>query len=117
MAGEYKGSTSYCDAVYSTNVFRLKDHRVPCRPQDGRLNGASNVGTWTMRLCDFMVNHIGEWDMIACNSDNVDWNFRVNKDTTIGVTGREMQLIFRHKPGGKAVFMSAAKVDPLGYPP
>ena len=23
---------------------------------------AGNLGKWTMRVCDFMVDHLGEWD-------------------------------------------------------
>lgn len=25
------------------------------------MNGESNLGQWTMRICDFMVDHLGEW--------------------------------------------------------
>ena len=40
------------------------------------MNGESNIGKWTMRLCDFMVDHLGEWDLIVCNSDNLDRSFQ-----------------------------------------
>ena len=48
-----------------------------------------------MRFCDFMVDHLGEWDVVTCNGDNVDWSFKVTNDDWISVTGREMQMVFR----------------------
>ena len=39
------------------------------------MTGESNIGKWTMRLCDFMVDHLGEWDLIVCNSDNLNRSF------------------------------------------
>lgn len=33
------------------------------------LNRESNVGKWTMRICNFMVDHLGEWDLILCYSE------------------------------------------------
>lgn len=112
MRGHCAGRQQYCNVKYDVGVFRLKDACTEPKRWDGRLNGESNIGKWTMRLCDFMVDHIGEWDMIACNSDNVDWTFHPG----ISVTGREMQLIFRHKPGGRAVFMAAPQAAVLGRP-
>ena len=35
------------------------------------LNRESKVGKWTMRICNFMVDHLGEWDLIWYNSDNL----------------------------------------------
>jgi len=85
---------------------------------NGRLNGESNFGRYTMRLCDFMVDHVGEWDLIVCNGNSIDSIFRVGKDDTISVTGREQQLVFRHRPGGRNVFMSQqSQAPPLGRPP
>ena len=68
--------------------------------RNGRLNGESNFGRpmlalhgcvrflpraaqatrYTMRLCDFMVDHLGEWDLIVCNGNSVDTIFRYGKD-------------------------------------
>ena len=88
---------------------------------------AAQAERYTMRLCDFMVDHLGEWDLIVCNGNSVDTIFRYGKawssnapevghqtherrfsttvspdamqDSTMSVTGREQQLIFRHRPG------------------
>jgi len=66
------------------------------------------------------VDHLGEWDLIVCNSDNVGYSFRHgSRDNKWweSVTAREMQMVFRHKPGGRAVFMSVSDAQPLGRPP
>mmetsp|Transcript_40343 Transcript_40343/g.94826 ORF Transcript_40343/g.94826 Transcript_40343/m.94826 type:complete len:894 (+) Transcript_40343:102-2783(+) len=111
----------HCDRVYECNKFRLKPSKTCEWEWDGFLNGESNIGKWTMRFCDFMVDHLGEWDLIACNSDNLSRSFSHGSGDNRNwksVTAREMQMIFRHKPGGRAVFMSAdANVAPLGRPP
>lgn len=66
-----------CDLFYVCNKFRLKPGSLG---EDGRwggyMNGESNLGKWTMRICDFMVDHLGEWDLIVCNSDNLSRSFR-----------------------------------------
>ncbi|CAE7203557.1 tank-1 [Symbiodinium sp. CCMP2592] len=102
-------AASYCDKYYSCNAFRLKpaSFRESCM---GMVNGESDLGKWTMRLCDLMVDHVGEWDLVTCNSDNAE-GYGIN------TTAREMQMIFRHRKGGRRVFMSAAQVEPLGRPP
>ncbi|CAE7208797.1 tank-1 [Symbiodinium sp. CCMP2592] len=100
---------SYCDKFYTCHAFRLK----PASAEElsmGRMNGESDLGRWTMRLCDFLVDHVGEWDLVTCNSDNAE-------EYGINTTSREMQMIFRHRPGGRQVFMSVAQVAPRGRPP
>ena len=55
-----------------------------------------------------------------CNSDNLSRSFRHGSGDNKyynSVTAREMQMIFRHRAGGRGVFMSAASVKPLGRPP
>eukprot|EP00440_Ansanella_granifera_P069279 gb/GFBE01075162.1/.p1 GENE.gb/GFBE01075162.1/~~gb/GFBE01075162.1/.p1 ORF type:complete len:921 (+),score=206.60 gb/GFBE01075162.1/:1-2763(+) len=114
------GPQPYCDLLLSCNVFRLREASNSWQTWrwDGRLQGESNFGRYTMRLCDFMVDHLGEWDMVVCNGNSIDSVFRVGKDETQAVTGREQQLIFRHRPGGRAVFMAeSTNVEPLGRPP
>eukprot|EP00933_Yihiella_yeosuensis_P033814 TRINITY_DN27448_c0_g1_i1.p1 TRINITY_DN27448_c0_g1~~TRINITY_DN27448_c0_g1_i1.p1 ORF type:complete len:984 (-),score=175.77 TRINITY_DN27448_c0_g1_i1:70-3021(-) len=114
------GPQAYCDYLYHCNCFRLKDHGSNWSDHrwDGKLNGESNFGRYTMRLCDFMVDHIGEWDLIVCNGNSVGTPFRIDKDNTVTVTGREQQLIFRYRPGGRNVFMAEqAEVTAIGRPP
>eukprot|EP00971_Amphidinium_carterae_P061096 1208957-Amphidinium_carterae.1 len=107
----------HCDLIYTCNSFHLKPSSVQENGfWDGYMNGESDIGKWTMRICDFMVDHLGEWDLIVCNSDNLKWSFQ-ELGGFAGVTAREMQLVFRHRPGGRAVFMSADIVKPLGRPP
>eukprot|EP00931_Biecheleriopsis_adriatica_P116494 TRINITY_DN92132_c0_g1_i1.p1 TRINITY_DN92132_c0_g1~~TRINITY_DN92132_c0_g1_i1.p1 ORF type:complete len:924 (-),score=158.27 TRINITY_DN92132_c0_g1_i1:133-2904(-) len=120
MQASPHGQTHYCDLLLSTPVFRLREAHADHWTQrwEGKLNGESNFGRYTMRLCDFMVDHLGEWDLIVCNGNSIDSVFRVGKDETVNVTGREQQLIFRHRPGGRAVFMADnISVEPFGRPP
>merc|ERR1719169_361351 len=51
--------------------------------QRGKLD--NNLGQWTMRVCDFMVDRLG-WSFVVCNVCN------------LGAHGnlREQQLIFRY---------------------
>ncbi|OLP89094.1 Poly(ADP-ribose) polymerase pme-5 [Symbiodinium microadriaticum] len=100
---------SYCDKLYMCNAFRLKPASLD-EFQMGMVNGESDLGKWAMRFCDFMVDHVGAWDLVTCNSDN-------KMDVGSNVTAREMQMIFRHRPGGRQVFMSVGQVEPLGRPP
>merc|ERR1719353_274401 len=108
MLAQPCGATPYCDMLFNIGCFRLRDHSNSWHELkwNGRLNGESNFGRYTMRLCDFMVDHVGEWDLIVCNGNSIDTVYRINKDDTISVTGREQQLVFRHRPGGRNVFMA-----------
>merc|ERR1740117_1308585 len=110
----------YCDMLFNIGCFRLRDHTNSRQDLkwNGRLNGESNFGRYTMRLCDFMVDHVGEWDLVVCNGNSIDSVYRINKDDTISVTGREQQLVFRHRPGGRNVFMAQqSTINPLGRAP
>merc|ERR1711904_752217 len=51
----------------------------------GRGKLDNNLGQWTMRICDFMVDRLG-WSFVVCNVCN------------LGALGnlREQQLIFRY---------------------
>ena len=72
----------HCDRAYACSKFCLKKssaHEIGRR--DGFMNGESNMGRWTMRLCDFMVDHLGEWDLIVCNSDNMGRSFATSART------------------------------------
>jgi hypothetical protein len=68
---EYLGGESSTDR-YLTDCFL------------GRGFTDNNLGCWTMRVCDFMVDHLG-WSFIVCNVCN------------LGEVGncREQQLVFR----------------------
>eukprot|EP00928_Gymnodinium_smaydae_P089147 TRINITY_DN73148_c0_g1_i1.p1 TRINITY_DN73148_c0_g1~~TRINITY_DN73148_c0_g1_i1.p1 ORF type:complete len:927 (-),score=122.21 TRINITY_DN73148_c0_g1_i1:98-2878(-) len=134
MRGISKGQTPYCDELFEVPCFRMKEATLVPDAKDvgygrplyeDRLCGESNIGKWTMRLCDFMVDHVGEWDLIVCNSDNLSVDFSPRgkggagngEDAPSAVSAREMQLVFRHKPGGRNVFMSHSQVAPLGRSP
>ena len=120
-AKEDKESATHCDKHYSCNKFRLKPSELEESGRwGGYMNGESNIGKWTMRICDFMVDHLGEWDLIVCNSDNLSRSFRYKQGDNVwytSVAAREMQMVFRHRKGGRGVFMSAATIKPLGRPP
>ena len=111
----------HCDRLYTCKKFRLKPSKLDENGRwGGYMNGESNIGKWTMRICDFMVDHLGEWDLIVCNSDNLDRSFQHGSGDNKyynSVAAREMQMVFRHKKGGRGVFMSAATIKPLGRPP
>ena len=54
---------AHCNVCYTCNKFRLKpaELREKRLRQNASMNGESNLGQWTMRICDFMVDHLGEW--------------------------------------------------------
>lgn len=54
---------AHCNVCYTCNKFRLKpaELREKRLKQNASMNGESNLGQWTMRICDFMVDHLGEW--------------------------------------------------------
>ena len=117
MAGE-RQEASHCDAQYYCSKFHLRPSEAEENGVDGLMLGESNLGQWTMRMCDFMVDHLQEWDLIVCNSDNLSFKpkMRTNEGPTrdVSVAAREMQMVFRHRIGGRGVFMSASQVAPLG---
>lgn len=138
MDGTRGKAGCHCEVRHRVGVLRLKDSSTlwgtagsdgapdECASAlalghrwDGRLTGESNISKWAMRLCDFLVDDIGEWDLIVCSSDNAERLFRCSgKDTTwIAVTCREAQLILRHKRRWHPVAMASDKVDVLGRPP
>eukprot|EP00929_Paragymnodinium_shiwhaense_P071280 TRINITY_DN36249_c0_g1_i1.p1 TRINITY_DN36249_c0_g1~~TRINITY_DN36249_c0_g1_i1.p1 ORF type:complete len:969 (-),score=214.02 TRINITY_DN36249_c0_g1_i1:166-3072(-) len=120
LKAKVEGPKVYCDLLLTTDWFRLRDSSSDNYDimHNGRLNGESNFGRYSIRLCDFMVDHLGEWDLIVCNGTTNDALFRVNNDHKQSVNAREMQLIFRHNPGKKAIFMAApVELAPLGHPP
>jgi len=56
---------------------------VDCFLSRGRTD--NNLGCWTMRVCDFMVDHLG-WSFVVCNVCNLGgWGHL-----------REQQLVFRY---------------------
>lgn len=120
MMASPAGPTPYCDYLFNVNCFRCRNNsnnEFEMR-RNGYLNGESNFGKYTMRLCDFMVDHVGEWELIVCNGNSIDTVFRINKDDTRSCTGREQQLVFRHRPGGRNVFMAQdQQLVALGRPP
>ncbi|CAE8600840.1 unnamed protein product [Polarella glacialis] len=120
MLASPKGPQPYCDFLFESDVFRLKECSTSShdRRYNGYLNGESNFGRYCMRLCDFMVDHVGTWDLVVCNGNSLDTNFRINKEDVRSVTGREQQLIFRYRPDGRNVFMADSNPSPtIGRPP
>ena len=63
----WDGKVGNCDKLYFCKKFRLMPSKVVEElGRGGRLNGESNLGKWTMRFCDFMVDHLGQWDLVVC---------------------------------------------------
>ena len=121
MDGQMCETPPNCDRLYQFDGFRMYPAKIGEEGRyEGLMNGESNIGQWTMRMCDYMVDQVAEWDLIVCNSDNLSQNFQHGSGDNkyfIGVTAREMQMVFRHRPGGRAVFMAAGQVKELGHPP
>eukprot|EP00438_Fugacium_kawagutii_P001712 Skav202854 [mRNA] locus=scaffold2311:201453:208540:+ [translate_table: standard] len=102
-----------CDLFYVCNKFRLKPSEIQ---EQGRWAGYMNGESASADL------HMSEshQDLIVCNSDNLSRSFRHGSGDNKyynSVAAREMQMVFRHRPGGRGVFMSAANAKPLGRPP
>eukprot|EP00439_Symbiodinium_sp_Y106_P072164 s2835_g13.t1 len=114
LKGRMLGPQSYCDCLFSCQAFRQK-----MSPHgeywDGFYCGENNFGKYTMRLIDFLVDHLGEWDLIACNGNAAEraWSW----SGLVSMVAREQQLVFRHRPKAGRVFMATAQHTPLGRPP
>ena len=104
------GPQPYCDLLLKCGCFRMREANTSWwhQKREGRLIGESNFGRYTMRLCDYMVDHLGEWDLLVCNGNSVTSLCQSGlHNSDMRVNGREQQLVFRHRPGGRKVFMAA----------
>ena len=63
MGGWDGNKAGNCDKLYLCKKFRLMPSKAEEGYRGGYLNGESNLGKWTMRFCDFMVDHLGQWDL------------------------------------------------------
>lgn len=74
----------HCTPYQGEKLCAVKYH-CPSFKRRGQ-QGENNMGMLTMRLCDFLTDHIGGWDLVACTSNN------------LGETGtiREQLCAFRH---------------------
>eukprot|EP00927_Polykrikos_kofoidii_P066406 TRINITY_DN62006_c0_g1_i1.p1 TRINITY_DN62006_c0_g1~~TRINITY_DN62006_c0_g1_i1.p1 ORF type:complete len:1025 (-),score=129.32 TRINITY_DN62006_c0_g1_i1:206-3280(-) len=116
MKGKVVGHTPYCDCLFACDVFRQKLAPQCNEFWDGYYCGENNFGKYTMRLCDFLVDHLGEWDLIVCNGNAAERAWMFGGITSL--VAREQQLVFRRRPAGRAVFMATTMRDaPLGRPP
>lgn len=82
-----------CGGGYSVDVFLSRGYTD------------NNLGQWTMRVCDFMVDELG-WSFIVCNVCNMgEWGHK-----------REQQLIFRWDGEKATVPRSSSKqLDISGF--
>lgn len=115
MKGTASGPTSYCDCLFTCHSFRQK-MSPHYEYWDGYYCGENNFGKFTMRLCDYLVDHLGEWDLIVCNGNAAEraWLF----GGLTSMVAREQQLVFRHRSGHRKVFMAHLGAEvPLGRPP
>ncbi|CAK0875015.1 unnamed protein product, partial [Prorocentrum cordatum] len=75
MLAEVMGPQSWCELLLSCDCLRLHDDDAAQDRQDhiknGRLCGESNLGRYAVRLCDLMVDHIGEWDLVVSSGSGV----------------------------------------------
>ncbi|CAE7568137.1 Tnks, partial [Symbiodinium sp. CCMP2456] len=114
LKGRLLGPQPYCDCLFSCSAFRQK-----MSPHgeywDGFYCGENNFGKYTMRLIDFLVDHLGEWDLIACNGNAAEraWSW----SGLVSMVAREQQLVFRHRPKAGRVFMATGQYAPLGHKP
>lgn len=70
-----------------------------------------------MRLTDYLVDHVGEWDLVVCEGDIYDIEFKCGKDDEMPVSAREQMMIFRYSPGRKNRFMASQGGTALNRPP
>ncbi|CAJ1357770.1 unnamed protein product [Effrenium voratum] len=120
MRARPKDRPPYCDILYETDVFNLKEvsSENGHLQSMGKLAGESNFGRYTMRLCDFMVGHVGTWELVVCNGNTTDSTFKIDRELSYAVCAREQQLIFRYRPDGRNVFMAEPGTQgALGRPP
>ena len=113
-------TSGHCDRTYHCGRFLIAGARGgfsvvgtageggSYSPLGGFLRGESSMGKWSTRLCDFMVDHLGEWELIAYNSCNPGraftvWTDKNGNEMTNYVNARQAQMIFRHRTGGQVL--------------
>ncbi|CAJ1409321.1 unnamed protein product [Effrenium voratum] len=101
--------TPFCDLCFTTDAFQMKEAALDCK--EGRFLGESNFGKYAMRLCDFMVDYLGEWDLLVCNNNCMTLPLKQPS------LAREAQMVFRFRDGGRDVFLSSGQARLLGRPP
>ncbi|CAE7227604.1 Parp14 [Symbiodinium natans] len=102
--------TPSCDLCFVCDAFQMKEADLVRK--EGRFLGESNFGKYAMRLCDFMVDYLGEWDLLVCNNNCV--TVPVKGQTAVA---REAQMFFRYRRTGRDVFLCDAQAARLGRPP
>jgi len=102
--------TPSCDLCFVCDAFQMKEAALNCK--EGRFLGETNFGKYAMRLCDYMVDYLGEWDLLVCNNNCV----------TVALQGqvavaRETQMVFRHRRSGRDVYLCDSQASRLGRAP
>eukprot|EP00435_Cladocopium_sp_Y103_P069144 s1246_g32.t1 len=104
-------ATPFCDLCFACDAFQMKEATLKCK--EGRFLGESNFGKYAMRLCDFMVDYLGEWELLVCNNNCIN----VALKGQAGGLAREAQMIFRARESSRDVFLSSSQAAVLGRAP
>jgi len=103
-------ATPFCDLCFACDAFQMKEAALKCK--EGRFLGESNFGKYAMRLCDFMVDYLGEWDLLVCNNNCL--NVPLKGQASLA---REAQMVFRFRDSSRDVFLSSTQAPMLGHAP
>jgi len=103
-------ATPFCDLCFACDAFQMKEATLKCK--EGRFLGESNFGKYAMRLCDFMVDYLGEWELLVCNNNCI--NVALKGQASLA---REAQMIFRARESSRDVFLSSSQAAVLGCAP
>eukprot|EP00931_Biecheleriopsis_adriatica_P043346 TRINITY_DN24783_c0_g1_i1.p1 TRINITY_DN24783_c0_g1~~TRINITY_DN24783_c0_g1_i1.p1 ORF type:complete len:777 (+),score=143.89 TRINITY_DN24783_c0_g1_i1:227-2557(+) len=103
--------SAFCDLLFTCDAFQMKEASVDGK--EGIFLGENNFGKHAMRLCDFLVDYLGQWDLLVCNSNCIDVPLRSGRVAL----AREVQMVFRHRVSGRDVFMTDSQIPTLGRAP
>ncbi|CAK9020501.1 unnamed protein product, partial [Durusdinium trenchii] len=103
-------ATPFCDLCFACEAFQMKEATLKCK--EGRFLGESNFGKYAMRLCDFMVDYLGEWELLVCNNNCLSVSLQGQPSLA-----REAQMVFRFRDRSRDVFVSSGQASLLRRPP
>ncbi|CAE7812633.1 Parp14 [Symbiodinium microadriaticum] len=103
-------ATPTCDLGFVCDAFQMKEAALDCK--EGRFLGETNFGKYAMRLCDYMVDYLGEWDLLVCNNNCI--TVQLKGQTAVA---REAMMVFRHRQSGRDVFLTDSQAVCLGRAP
>merc|ERR1719424_2176730 len=101
----------HCDMLFTCDALEMK--RASLASREELFLGENNFGKYAMRLCDFMVDYIGKWELVVCNSNCIDVTLPEGQTAL----AREVMLVFRYKTSGRDMFVTDSQALALGRAP